>query len=353
MLACAILISGCPKKDATPTDTTAPGESQVQSVQTPEGPVKKSSLHVRPDVPENGDVVVLMTGDMHSLVDKNFSFGGVYEIRYQMELKGDTVLLVDDGDAIQGAPLGFDTKGEAVIDLMNELGYDVAIPGVHEFHYGMDRFFELVNRANFEYISCNFVKDGQLVLKPYVIKEACGKKIAFVGVTTPRVLTQMPAEYFHGPDGSTAYGFMQDSTGDIIVRAVQNSIDKARSEGADYVIVMGHFGKSTAAAPWVYSTITTKIRGCDVYFDGYSHDVAADEYQDADGNKRMRVSAGSGLRGLGWVRFSAKDGAVTAGVHSWQNNEFTPIEVFDIENPMSKRIDEAMKEFAAGKSGNG
>lgn len=81
-----------------------------------------------------------------------------------------------------------DRTDKKIQKVMNEMAYDVAIPGNHEFDYGMDRFLELASQAKFKYISCNFNKNGELVFDPYTIVEACGKKIAFVGVTTPEML---------------------------------------------------------------------------------------------------------------------------------------------------------------------
>ena len=60
---------------------------------------------------------------------------------------------------------------------MNAIGYDVAIPGNHEFDYGMDRFLELTEMADFPYISANFNKDGELVFDPYVMEEVEGVKV--------------------------------------------------------------------------------------------------------------------------------------------------------------------------------
>lgn len=284
-----------------------------------------------------------MTGDVHCGFDKGFSYGGVYEIRYQLELKGDTVMLVDDGDSIQGAPIGYFTRGEAILKLMNDLGYDVAIPGEHEFEYGMDRFLEFVDKANFDYICCNLEKDGKQVLKPYVIKEACGKKIAFVGITTPKAITLVEPEAFQDEAGRFIYGFMQDETGDLICKAAQDAIDKARAEGANYVVLMGHIGNDATSAPWTYDLITSKLSGYDVYLDGFSHDLQTAEIKTADGKLVKRVPAGSKLNAIGWVRISAKDGAVTTGLYQWQSN-VDPAWLFDFENPMTKRVAEAKKE---------
>ena len=78
------------------------------------------------------------------------------------------MLLVDNGDAMQGGPLGLLTQGEAMIELMNRMGYDIAIPGNHDFDYGMERFLSLTEAADFPFICCNFNREGQLVFPPYM-----------------------------------------------------------------------------------------------------------------------------------------------------------------------------------------
>ena len=144
----------------------------------------------------NGKVMILYTSDMHCGFDEGFGLAGLQAIRENLESEGYETLLVDDGDAIQGKPLGMLTKGEAVIDLMNAMKYDVAIPGNHEFDYGAQRFMELSEKAEFPYVSCNFTKNDNPVFDPYVIKEAAGLRIAFVGITTPNTLTTSNPENF-------------------------------------------------------------------------------------------------------------------------------------------------------------
>ena len=112
------------------------------------------------------DLVILFTSDVHCGVDQNFGLDGLYQVRKYYEDQGCYTLLVDDGDFIQGEPIGTMTKGETPLELMNAAGYDIAIPGNHEFDYGMDQFLALTKKAKFPYISCNFNKDGKLVFNP-------------------------------------------------------------------------------------------------------------------------------------------------------------------------------------------
>ena len=64
-----------------------------------------------------------------------FCYAGLYEIRKKLEDRGYTTILVDDGDNIQGEAIGTLINGEISLELMNRMGYDVAIPGNHEFDY--------------------------------------------------------------------------------------------------------------------------------------------------------------------------------------------------------------------------
>lgn len=124
------------------------------------------------------DIMILYTSDIHCGIDEGFGYAGLEQIRKYEQEKGYEVILVDDGDNIQGDPLGLLTKGDALIDLMNKMGYSVAIPGNHEFDYGVDNFLSLAEKAQFKYISCNFQYKGENVFDPYVIREI-GEKDRF------------------------------------------------------------------------------------------------------------------------------------------------------------------------------
>ena len=137
------------------------------------------------------NLVILFTSDVHCGVDQGWGYAGLTAVKDALSADNH-VLLVDDGDAIQGEPIGTMTSGEAIIDIMNAVGYDIAIPGNHEFDYGMDNFLKLAEKANFPYISCNFNKEGELVFQPWIIKEIDGVKFGFVGVTTPMTLRSSP-----------------------------------------------------------------------------------------------------------------------------------------------------------------
>lgn len=269
------------------------------------------------------DVVVLFTSDVHCGIDQGFGYAGLAAIRQSMEDAGNHVVLVDNGDSIQGEPIGTMTTGEALIELMNVVGYDLAIPGNHEFDYGMDRFLELTEKADFPYISANFNKDGELVFAPYLVKEFDGVKIAFVGITTPKTITTSTPKYFQDENGNFIYGFMQDESGEKLYAAVQSAVDAAREEGAAYVIALGHLGNEQACEPWTYADVIGNTTGIDALLDGHSHDTDQVEMVNKDGQTVLRSGCGTKLAGVGCLRIG-KDGKLSTELFLWNNKTDAP-----------------------------
>ncbi len=261
------------------------------------------------------NLVILYTSDVHCGIEQGWGYAGLYAVK-EYYAADNYVMLVDDGDAIQGEPIGTMTKGEGIIDIMNAVGYDLAIPGNHEFDYGMDNFLALTEKADFQYLSCNFNKEGELVFAPYAIKEFDGVKFAFIGVTTPMTLRSSTPRYFMDENGNFIYGFMQDETGEQVYAAVQKAVDDARAEGAKYVIVMAHMGNEAECSPWMYSDVIANTTGIDVWLDGHSHDFDQVVMQDKDGKDVVRSACGTKLGSIGVLTFGA-EGFVSAGLMSW------------------------------------
>ena len=293
---------------------------------------------------EDQDILILYTSDVHCGVAQGWGYAGLYAAKENLS-KDYNVLLVDDGDAIQGEPIGTMTRGEAVIDIMNVMGYDVAIPGNHEFDYGVDRFLELTKKANFPYISCNFNKEGELVFEPWLIKEIGGVKIAFVGVTTPDTLRSSTPRYFMDENGSFIYGFMADATGEALYDAVQKSVDAARAEGADYVILMGHLGNETEVSPWMYSDVISHCSGIDAMLDGHSHDTDQVVMQDKDGKDVVRTACGTKLANIGALHIT-RDGKISSELYSWNSSVAAP-KLLNIDNAAAEAVSVATDELNA------
>ena len=246
------------------------------------------------------------------------------------------MLLVDDGDAIQGEPIGTMTTGEAIIDIMNAVGYDIAIPGNHEFDYGMDRFLELTKKANFPYISCNFNKQGEPVFQPYVIKDIDGVKFAFVGVTTPMALRSSTPRYFMDENGKFIYGFLQDENGEALYAAVQKAVDDARAEGAQYVIVMAHMGNEAECSPWTYAEVISNTTGIDAWLDGHSHDTDQVVMKNKDGQDVVRSACGTKLANIGALTVTT-DGKISSELYSW-NQKIAAPKLLGLQNAASEAV---------------
>ena len=288
------------------------------------------------------NLVVLYTSDVHCGVDQNWGYASVYALKQYYAEKG-YVLLVDDGDAIQGEPIGTMTRGEAITEIMNAVGYDIAIPGNHEFDYGMDQFLSLKEKAEFPYISCNFNKEGELVLPAYIIKEFDGVKFAFVGVTTPQTLRSSTPTYFKNDKGEFIYGFMEDETGEKLYSAVQKAVDDARGEGANYVILIAHLGNEAEVSPWMYSEVVENTTGIDVVLDGHSHDTEQVTLMNKDGQDVIRSAVGTKLNEIGVLTFTP-DGKITAAPIICDAKPGVPV-LFGFDNAGSDAVDEATEEL--------
>lgn len=290
------------------------------------------------EVPSSGmakDLIVLFTSDVHCGVDVGWGYGGLYEIKDSLS-RDNYVLLVDDGDAIQGEAIGTMTTGESLVDIMNATGYDIAIPGNHEFDYGMDRFLELAEKAEYEYISCNFNKEGELIFAPYTIREFDGVKIAFVGVTTPMTLRASTPKYFMNDEGEFIYGFLQDEDGSAVYEAIQKAVDDARAEGASYVILLAHLGNEAECSPWMYSEVIENTTGIDALLDGHSHDLEQVVVKNKDGEDVLRSACGTKLESVGMLTIKT-DGSISTKLLPWTADISAP-KLLNIHNPVTEAL---------------
>ena len=137
------------------------------------------------------EIVILYTNDVHCGVDDNIGYGGLALYEKQMLEETPYVALVDAGDAVQGAPIGTLSEGGDIVSIMNYVGYDFAVPGNHEFDYGMERFLELAEELDCGYYSANFMdlRTGETAFPAYRIMDFGDTQVAFVGASTPEIFT--------------------------------------------------------------------------------------------------------------------------------------------------------------------
>ena len=270
---------------------------------------------------EHQPVVVLYTNDVHCGIEDAIGYAGLAAYEKAYEKLGYEVILVDNGDAIQGGPIGTLSKGEYIIDIMNAVGYDIATIGNHEFDYGMDVFMSLREKAEFPYISANFCDlEGNTILDPYVIKELGGWKVAFVGASTPETFTKSTPTFFQDGEGNYIYSFCQGEDGANLYAAVQKAVDAARAEGAEIVIVMSHLGIDGSSVPYTSSDLIVNTTGIDAVLDGHSHSVWEMELvQNAAGEDVILSSTGTKLNNVGSLVIEAGEDqtpVLTTALHS-------------------------------------
>lgn len=259
------------------------------------------------------DIIVLSTNDVHCGVDDNIGYAGVALYKEKMKEVTPYVTLVDAGDAIQGAPIGTLSEGEYIIDIMNEVGYDIAVPGNHEFDYKVPRLLELAKRLNAGYTSANFMDltTGQPVFAPYRILQYDDTKVAYVGVTTPESFTKSTPAYFQDANGNYIYGFSEDETGAKLYASVQSAVDAARAEGADYVIMVGHLGTDGITPRWNVESVVANTNGIDAVIDGHSHEIYNKTAANKDGKQIPITQTGTKLQNIGKLTLKT-DGSITA-----------------------------------------
>ncbi len=260
----------------------------------------------------DGDTIILYTNDVHCAID---DYPVLAAYRAELIAQGNTVITVDAGDAIQGEIIGTLTQGEAIVDIMSVAGYDYAVPGNHEFDYGMEVFLNLAqNEAGYKYISSNFCDLRSLdpVFEPYYIENISEDiQIAFVGIATPESVTKSNPEYFKDENGNFVYGFpTYDMQDDVLCENIQESVDNAIDDGADIVVAVGHLGIEGTTEGWRSTDVIAHTTGIDFFIDSHSHETINSEvYKNKDGENVILTSSGTKFDNFGEITISA-DGSV-------------------------------------------
>lgn len=255
---------------------------------------------------ESKGVVILHTNDVHCGFEADDSTFGISELsayKARLESEGYDVILVDAGDFIQGGVSGTLSDGEYPLQIMNELGYDIAVPGNHEFDYGMETFLKLSKKTDFPYLSVNFtdLRTGEKPFQAYKIIEADRKKIAFVGITTPETPSSTRPSNFMDENGNFIYGFLGGDDGTALYSAVQNAVDAAYADGADYVFAVGHMGDYVYDDRWSSLAVIRNVSGLNGFIDGHSHSVIEEIVKDKDGSDVPLASTGTKLQNIGQI----------------------------------------------------
>ena len=147
---------------------------------------------------------------------------------------GQYFMMIDAGDIFQGAPIGTLTKGRAIVDYYNLVGMDVVAVGNHDLDFGYWTLDSLIAHSKFDWIAANLLKKGTNEiypgLKPYVMKNLAGVKIAIIGLTTTGT------KFMSFPKNVATIDFEDE------IPALQRTIAAAKKEGAQGIWVVFHHG---------------------------------------------------------------------------------------------------------------
>lgn len=253
--------------------------------------------------------VILHTNDAHVAFEDNIGYDGLALYKKELEAVYDHVLLIDAGDAIQGAPIGSVSKGAEIIRMMNRLGYDLAVPGNHEFDYGLEALDDCAEALDCGYTCANFcVTGGEPVFQPWRILEAGDLKIGFVGAVTPDAYTKSTIKDILNEAGEPMYDFLADETGQRLCVGLQKAIDETRQAGADYVILVSHLGNNDSITEQFRTdAVVGKLRGLDLIIDGHSHETYNRTVTDGENRQVPIAQTGSNMKAIGQIKIY-KDG---------------------------------------------
>ncbi len=258
----------------------------------------------------DNEIVILFTHDVHGNIEKGFGYAGLAAYAKEMETTYgvDNVVLADTGDAISGASICTLTQGEAIIDIMNEIGYDVFSPGNHEFDFSVKRLLELTNILNAKTVSSNFIdlKTNAPVYDPYTIIDYNGVSVAYVGVSSTKSMVSSTPTEFQDADGNYIYDFREDETGAALYTNVQASVDAAIAAGAQYVVALAPMGEEANTA------LVNNTTGIDVVLDGSTHKVKGEKIvQDKNGTDVPIIHSNSLFASIGKVIINPTTDSIT------------------------------------------
>lgn len=223
--------------------------------------------------PKEQHIYIVATNDMHAMIE---SLPKLATIVKEYEERGE-VIVVDSGDRVSGNAYVDDATepGTPIIKLMNEIGYDVATLGNHEFDKGSEVLDAMVATAEFPIVCANVeAHNGATPLPPYTLIERCGVTLGFVGVVDtdnngrPLGGNASYTNYTFTPDIETAYTLCEEI-----------------APKCDMVILLSHMGLDRDII------LAEQGVACDWIAGGHSHDLVNEKFSNthiSQNNNKLR-----------------------------------------------------------------
>jgi 2',3'-cyclic-nucleotide 2'-phosphodiesterase (5'-nucleotidase family) len=223
-------------------------------------------------------ISIFHTTDLHGHIVPTRTYDGMMDVGgfarcvsciRQWRKEAPDSLLLDIGDVYQGTAESLVNGGQLMIGLFNRLGYDAWTLGNHDFDWGPELLEANLTLSKSPVLTGNLQRGGKSPgsldgawqgVKPWIMKEVGGFRIALIGIVTPGL------PYWLSPE--TLAGVSPTDPGESLMR----SIAEARSAKADAIVVMGHMGwrkQDDFANP--VRKILKACEGVDVFLAGHTH----------------------------------------------------------------------------------
>ncbi len=289
-------------------------------------------------------ITIVHVNDVHGRVELDdyegaIGFGRLKTKVEELRKENPNLLLVNAGDTLHGTTLVNVTQGETMVDLMGEVGFDVMVPGNHDFNYGYERLIQLKERAKFPIIGANIVKeaDGSSDFEPYIIKELeNGLKVGIFGIGTEET------KYKSHPDNTKGIKFENP------VEVSKKIVEELKEKEVDFIIALVHLGIE-GTLETTSKEIAENVKGIDLIIDGHSHEMLNEVFGDA-----LLVQADSYTKNIGVVNVEIEDGKVAkkeASLISYEEaKDYTPDEAIEKAIEEIKEINKPIIDVVVGKA---
>ncbi len=188
-------------------------------------------------------------------------------------------ILLDIGDVYQGTQVSLDSRGALMIRCLNALGYEGWVLGNHDFDWGIEALSESIGLASMPILSGNALVDGQSIsgaadsrrplsrIRPYLLKDVAGFRVAIIGLTTPGLSSWMPPENLRGYEALDP------------IQSLRSILAEIALQHPDAIVLAGHMGltRRDDFANQV-GALTRAFPQITVFLGGHTHQNHSGEY---------------------------------------------------------------------------
>lgn len=233
--------------------------------------------------------------------------------------KHDNVLVFDGGDTFHGTLPLLKSKGEALVPVLKEIGFDSMV-GHWDFAYGPEQVKHLMKSVGYPMLGINiFNEDGSHFLPPYQIKEIDGLKIGIIGLCC-NVIKGMPDHFSKG---------LKITNGS---KELPEVVKKVKEEGTDFIILLSHMGFPQDAH------LLSSVAGIDLCLSAHTHNRL---YHAAKIKDTLIIQCGCHGIFVGDINLSIEDG----NIKDYEYRLVTMDDSIDEDPKVKDMVDYIMKDY--------